>query len=222
MTLYWLAFALKVAAATTAVFVTWKRPEHRAVAAFLVGSTSVDMMRRALVGWVIAPARAAMRAAGLDPTVTPFTGWVRIACDLDGALVLTWTAGLAALAVWVFLKRRPWVVLAVWTLASVGLVVAYPAVRGESLRQVYLAAELASLATAIGAFVSWLRQREPRELHHTVLIFILCVEIATLLAPWREGIFARWNLAQAMYAALFAALAVLQGGSRWIRSQHTS
>lgn len=107
-------------------------------------------------------------------------------------------------------------------MSSGALAVTYPAVRGDGLGRVYLAAEVAALATSIGAFVVWVRRHEARGLHHTVVMFIVFMDIALLVAPWREGLFVRWDLAQVMYAALYAALAVLQGGAAWIRSSRTS
>lgn len=86
MNLQGLTLAFELTAALAAVALAWKREDHRPFAAFLIiAVVANDLARLVLQSWTIVPAREAMRAAGIDPAVTPFTGWVRVACDIEGA-----------------------------------------------------------------------------------------------------------------------------------------
>lgn len=215
MTLYWLALAFKVIAAALAAWIGRRRPDYRAVAGFLCGTTIVDVLRLALQAWVIGPARAQMVVAGINPAEAPFTGWVRFASDVDSVLFLTWPAGLAALCLWVYGKRRPWPIVVMFALAAAALVIGYPTLRYDALRRFYLGAELVALAVGVFLFLRWVRS-EPPLLAHVATSFILVIDLGTLVfGPWRWGLFGAWNLAQIMYAALYAALIVLQLGSLW-------
>ena len=217
MTLQGLTLAFELTAALAAVALAWKRADHRPFAAFLIIAVVVnDLARLALQSWVIVPARDAMRNAGIDPAVTPFTGWVRIACDIEGALYLLWPAGIAALSQWVYMKRSPRVVAGVYVLAVAALVIGYPWLRYDMLRKFYLAAELAALSVGIVAFLRWVRTEVPR-ISHVLTSCILVIELGVLLiGPWRFGLFTKWSMAQVMFAALYAVLTVLQVGALWI------
>jgi hypothetical protein len=216
VTLYWLALAFKVIAAALAVWIGRGRSEYRAVAGLIGGTTIVDVVRLALQARVIGPASGQMVAAGINPVEVPFTGWVRFASDVDRVLFLTWPAGLAALCLWVYGKRRPWPIVVVYALAAAAVVIGYPTLRYDALRRFYLGAELAALAVGVVAFVRWVRSEPPR-LAHVATSFVLVIDIGVLVfGPWRWGLFGAWNLAQIMYAVLYAALIVLQLGALWI------
>jgi hypothetical protein len=216
VSLHGLTLSFEITATVIAVAVAWKRPEHRPVAAFLAGTVLIDVVRLALQTWIIRPGRAEIAAAGLDPTVVAFTGWVRAASDLDCILFLAWPAGLAALSLWVYLKRRPWPVAGVYALASTVLLIGYSTIRYAALQQVYLATELAALTVGIGALGRWIGREAPR-LPQVVTSCILVTEIAQLaVGPWRYSVFGAWSLAHVMYSALYAVLIVLQIGALWI------
>lgn len=217
MNLHGLTLSFEITAALSAALVAWKRPEHRPVALFLgLCAVANDLARLALQRWAIVPARDAMRAAGLDPVSTPFTGWARVACDVEGALFLLWPAGLAALSVWLFAKRRPWAVLAAYLLAVAVLVIGHPIFRYGGLRKAYLFAELAALMVSVGAFLRWFRTEAPR-LPHVVASCILTIDLGLLLlGPWKHGLFDAWSLAQVMYSALYGVIVILQLGALWI------
>src|SRR5689334_14902241 len=82
-----------------------RRPDHRPIAALLTFGIVSDIAREALRMFVFVPAHERFGAE-------PFTGWPRVAGHVEEALFLGWVAGVASVAVWVFLKRRPWAVLA--------------------------------------------------------------------------------------------------------------
>jgi hypothetical protein len=216
MTLYWLALGFKAAAALLAFAVARRSVEHRPLGWLLGGTTIADVTRLALLATIIRPARDAARDAGLDPSAVLLDGWARIACIADSALFLAWFAGLAALSLWLFLRRRPWPVAVVYGLAVLALVIGYPALRHGALQRFYLAAELAALCVGLGSLARWIGREAPR-LPHVAAACVLATDLATLVAgPWRFNVFGAWSLALVMYAALYATLVVLQAGALWI------
>ena len=216
MSLHGLTLTLEITAAALAVVCARKHSEHRPVAAFLAGAVATDLTRLALQEWIIRPAREALLAAGIEPATVPLTGWPRVAFHLDSALFLSWFAALAALSLWVFLRRRPWPVAIVHGLAVTALVLSYPTIRYDTLLQFYLAAQLATLTVGLGALGPWLGRASPR-LPQVVTSCILMVDLAGIVAgPWRFGLFgAAWSFAQVMYSALYAVLIVVQTGALW-------
>jgi hypothetical protein len=220
MTLQGLTIMFEMGAAAMAIPAARVQPQYRPVTGFLVTTTIANAARLAIIAYVLAPARATMRAAGLDPALVPFTGWAEAACDVELALFLLWPAGIAALSIAVFLRRRPWAVAAIWALASIANAVSYPALRGATLARCYTAAELASLLVGVGCIVSWLPHRRERlpGLHTTVVMLLIAVGLTGLVkGPWRFGIFDTWALAQIGYAVTYAVIMVLEGGVLWIK-----
>lgn len=189
-----------------------RRPDYRPVALLLTLGLGIDVARRALGLFVISPARVTFGTA-------PFVGFARAAGHVDSALFLAWPAGLAALAIFVFSRRRSWAVLAIYVVAVVVLVIAYPLTRGDVLRRAYLAAELAALLIAVGTFLMWAIRGEAVTVPHLATMMILSIDLATLLGPWRGNVFTSWPAAQVMYTTLYAALAILQGVSSWFLSR---
>jgi hypothetical protein len=203
VTLHQLALAFESTAALVAVVVAWKRSEHRPVAAFLAGTVVADLVR---LGLSLGP----LAISG------PYKGPLRALFHVEQALFLTWPAGIAALALWVYRKRHPFPVAIAYALAVAVLVIGYPAIRGDLLRRCYLAAEIAAVVTAIGAFVRWVGRAPPR-LPQVVTTFVLVVDMVSLaVGPWQWGLFGAWALAQVIYSALYAVLIVVQIGALWI------
>jgi hypothetical protein len=200
-----------VALAAIVVLLVWsvarRRPEHRPVAGALTVGFTADLARKALVVYVIHPARAASGGA-------PLAGLARVACDVDNALFLAYPAALIALSVSVFMRRRLWPIAVAYVLAVAGLAVTYPASRGEALARVYMAAELAVVVTTIGALVTWFWRREPPSLTHGVTAMLGMCEIATLI-PYRLHLFSSWTIAQASYMTLYVILIALYGSDLW-------
>jgi hypothetical protein len=202
----WTVGVLLAGVATAlAWLVARERPDYHSVAALLTVGFISDLARQALRIAVFLPARE--RFAG-----APYTGWTRIAADADNALVLAYPAAIVAVALWVFLRRRPWLVAVGWAVSVAALAVAYPATRGAVLSRCYLGAELVAIAVTVGAAVTWFWRREPPTLTHAVTLLIGASEAATLL-PFRKGLFTSWTLAQAAYVTMYVILIVLQGGA---------
>jgi hypothetical protein len=218
MTLVAVVRALQVLSALAAVVVARRRPDYHAVALFLAGMALANAARVGLREQIILPAQAALAAQGFDPLTLPLHGLARAAAHLDHALFLGWPAGLAALAVYVYLGRRPWPVAILWALTVSLVVISYPALRLYAHRQLYLAAELCALAVAVGSFVHWLWSDKPLTLPRTVTLLIIGIDCGTVFGPYRIDLFSTWNLAQAMYAVLYLALVIIQGGTLWLSS----
>lgn len=200
--------ALSAAVVTLAWWVAARRPDHRPVALFLTLSLASDLVRWALTSWVLIPERA--RSGGV-----PFTGWHLVVCHIDRSLVLALHAGLAALAMWVFLRRRPWAVAVAWALAVAALAVTYPITRGEVLQRCYLAAELATLGVVSGCYVMWWWRREKPNFSNVCALLLGSGEVAILIGPYSRNIFTSWDIAQAMYATIYVVLLILHGGILW-------
>jgi hypothetical protein len=213
-----LTIALKCAAALLAGMVAYRRHDHWPVALFLMGTTAADLPHMAIVAWVLQPAREAIRAAGADPALVPFAGWTRVLGHIDVALFLTWPAGIAALALVLFTKRRPWPAAMAWAAVSIALALGYPAIRHDLLRRCYTAIELASLAVVAASVLTWgRRDRELPSFPQTVALLIFVAEFGSLfVGAWRWGLFLdAWFFSQVAYATLYAVLIVVQGGALW-------
>jgi hypothetical protein len=203
--------------ASIVVALSWvvarRRPDHRPVAAVLTVGLVSDLARQALRVAVFLPARERLNGA-------PFTGWTRVAADVDNAFFLAYPAAIVALMVVVFLRRRAWPVAVVWALAVAALAVAYPATRGATLSRCYLGAELAAVAMTVGAAITWFWRREPPTLTIGIALLVGASEAATLL-PFHKGIFDSWTLARVSYVTLYVILIVLYGGVVCGSSSHS-
>lgn len=204
----WL-LVLSAVTTATAWALSRRNREHRPIAWFLTLALAADAVR-----WPIQSVLTADRA--------PFTGPLRLLFHADEGLFLAWHAGIAALAMWLFLRRRPWVVGIAWALAVALLSATYPITRGQVLRQAYLAVELATLAVVTGFYVMfWWRKSAPT-LQTWCALIIGGVEIVIVAGPYTQGLFTAWDLAQAAYATLYGALCVVQGGALWALSKQSS
>ncbi|WP_437647334.1 hypothetical protein [Sorangium sp. So ce362] len=204
-------YALLALATLLAWVVARHRPEHRPVAWLLAYGLAANVVRRAIRIGVLAPARAELAGA-------PFTGWTRLAFHVESALFIGWIAGVAALAVWIFGRRRPWGVLAVYVVAVAVLAAGYPTFRGELLGRAYLALELAALCTSVGCLILWFLGGERGRTHHLAAGFIVIGESLMLLGPFRVGIFDAWDLARSILIALYISLVPVQGVAIWRRT----
>jgi hypothetical protein len=187
------------------------RPEHRPIAWLLAYGLASDAVRELIGARVLRPLRAEHGGA-------PFTGWPRVLCDVDNALFLGWTAGFAALAVWVYSRRRPWGVGLVYVVAVAVLAAGYPTIRGELLGRAYLACHLAALCVSIGCFLPWYAGSEPAKAHHIVTGLIVISELSMLAGPFKFGIFTTWDLARSILVALYITLVPVQGVALWRRT----
>src|SRR5262249_22622147 len=135
----------------------------------------------------------------------PFTGALRLLFHVDEGLYLAWHAGIVALALWVFLKRRPWIVAVVWGVAVAALSATYPVTRGQVLLRAYLAAELVTLAAIVGCFVMWWWRKNAPTLQTWCALIIGAFEVI-IVGPYRLGLIDAWDRAQAALATLHVVL----------------
>jgi hypothetical protein len=142
--------AMLIAAACAAVTLARRDIRNRPVAWYLVAVTAVDLLR-----WVRTPL--------LPPTTVPREGWELVLRHAEQLLYLAAILALPAMAMALFLRRRPlglptWVWcsgfgLSIWS----SLIGHYPEIRGRDLMQVYEAVEFAGIAVSVGCFIMWLR-----------------------------------------------------------------
>ncbi|WP_438014909.1 hypothetical protein WMF18_28980 [Sorangium sp. So ce315] len=204
-------WTLAVLSTVLAWLVSRHRPEHRPIAWLLGYGLATDAVRELIGARVLRPARAELAGA-------PFTGWVRVAGHVESALFVGWMAGVAALAVFIFGRRRPWGVLAVYVVAVAVLVAGYPTIRGAMLGRAYLALELAALCTSVGCLILWFLGGERGKTHHLAAGFIVIGESLMLVGPFRMGIFDAWDLARSILIALYISLVPVQGVAIWRRT----
>ena len=199
------------AAAILAVGFGWevvrRRADHWPAAALFTYGLGSDAARRLL-----------QRAAGYYGTGA-LEGWARVGFKVDQALFLGWYAGVAAVAVAVFLRRRPWIVLLGWMAVVAALL---PHERGLSLANKYRVVEFAALALGIAsAFAGVRRAEKPLTITHLALLLVLLAELAVFWAP---SAFLHWATAQVIYTAAFASVALLQAGFLvrfWLRKRRS-
>jgi len=211
----WL-LALSTIVTILAWMVARRRPDHRPIALFLTVALAADLARWPLRLFVLLPAHDRFGSAS-------FSGWWRVAGHLESALFLTWSAGIAAVAQVVFVRRRFWPVVAAWAIFVALLAIGYPTIRGAVLARFYLGAELVALAVAIGALVQWFWTEEPSGIQHTIVMLLIGVDLVVVIAgAWRHGIFASWNLAQISYSVLYFLLLALNGLALWLAPTSSS
>lgn len=213
--LRYVATALQIGAAGAAVLLARRRVDHRPFAVFFVATTAANFLR-----FIRHEAFAPIRPIGSPP----FVGAARVAFHIDQALFLAWPAAFAALAIWLFAKRRALALLPMlaWVVAVAYLATHYPAVRGEALHRFYLGAELGALAVAVSSIASLWWRRSPITPAGTCLLCCIAVDGGTLFAgAWRWGFWSEWALNQAAFTLLYAVLIAFQGvlWSRLSRSQ---
>jgi hypothetical protein len=205
-------YLMSLVATVLAWLVARRRPEHAPIAYLLTFGLASDLVRRAL-HWFLAPAYAELSGA-------PATGWVRFTVNIEQALFLGWPAGIAAVAMVIYLGRRPWPVAVGYVAGVLGIIVfGYPAIRGDLLRKAYLGFELTCLMVAVGCLLHWIafRKDTPRPRHLIVMLIIGAEAAGFIGGAWRFGIFTTWKLAQVAYTMLYSAVAVINGGVLWIR-----
>lgn len=198
-----------------AVILGWiiarREPEHRAIALVLTFGLSSDLAQRALLVLALPP-------PALDSP--PLAGWIRFAGHLESALFVAWPFSIAALALWVFARRRPRIVVVVYLIVMSMLIVYYPVTRGVLLGRVYLGVELASLSVALGALLPWIGRLSRSQEQLTVTSFCCGLLVtghfaAVVAGPYRFGLFDAWSLAQLSYLAIYLSIVAVQGRRIW-------
>jgi hypothetical protein len=143
----------------------------------------------------------------------PFTGAARVAFHIDEAIGISTLAAMAITAILLFLRRR-WLALLpglAWAGAVAYLSTHYPEVRGEALRRVYLAVELAALAIAAASIITWSWRREPPTPARICMLAVCVVDGGMLfVGSQRWGFWDRQDLEQACLTLLYLTVAAFQ------------
>src|SRR5262249_45015990 len=157
---------------------------HRPVAALLTFGLAADVVRQVLQWFVLAPAYGTLAGA-------PATGWIRVVTHVDQALFLAYPAALAATMLWIYIGRRPWLLMVGYAIATLIIVASYPGLRGAPLVEVCFGFQLACSLVMVGAFAHWVLFRSnPPAPSHFVVALMSVVEIANVsVGPWRVGLF---------------------------------
>lgn len=215
MTLLWIARLTQIAAAVSAVLLARRRADHRPFAVFLLVVTAANLARA-----VLASVYPLLRPLDMPP----LEGAARVAFHAEQALFTTWPAGIAAVSIALFARRR-WLALLpgfAWIGLVAYLATHYPTVRGEELRRVYLVAELGALCVTAAGAVLWTWRRESPSPARVALMCVVLMEGACLLAgAWRRGFWIYWNLQQIAYVLLYLTLTAFQVIT-WRRSLRSS
>jgi len=204
MILLWATRLALLLATVSAVALARRRADHWPFASLLVSLLLINTTRA-----VLSAHFGLIRPLGSPP----FTGAARVAFHVDQAGELASAAAFAALVIWLFSKRRSLAVIPgiAWVAAVAYLATHYPEIRGEPLRQVYLAAELAALAVAAMSFGVFWRRRESMTPARTCALVCFLVDAGTLfMGAWRWGFWTAWNLQQGAYLAMYAIIITLQ------------
>jgi hypothetical protein len=194
-----------------AVVLAWaaarRRPEHWPFAGLLTLGLVSDVIRWALQRWVLPPL----------PDNPPLTGWVRIAGDIDTALYVAWSIGIAAIALNTLAKRSMRPAIVAYVIVVAGLIIGYPTIRGEILRKVLLGIELASMLVGLASILVWRRRSERSTITAVCTSVLVAGHFGTILSgPYRFGLFGEaWFLAQVAYVLIYAVVIVLQAGILW-------
>jgi hypothetical protein len=202
--LLYFAIALQISSALAAVILTRCSVDHRPFAIWSVGTTASTIIRAI---------RAAIVMPGRRFDSPPYVGLQRVFFHVDEALFLASTAGLAAMVIVLFARRR-WLALLpglAWGVAVAYLATHYPEVRGEALRRVYLGAELAVLAVSAASIITWGWRREWPTPPRACAIIACLVDGGLLVAgAQRWGFWSRWDLQQYAVSVLYLTLTTYQ------------
>ena len=202
--LLWADRLALLAAAVSAVALSWRRSDHRPLAAFFGWFVGVEILRS-----VLNQRFGLIRPLGSPP----FTGAARIAFHADQAIELSWSAGLAIMVLLAFQQRRwPTVLVTLsWAGAVAYLATHYPEIRGDSLSKVYFAAELAALAIAAATLITWTWRREPPTPARIGILCVCVADVVTLVAgAYTWGFWVHWDLNQVAFTLTYATIAVYQ------------
>ena len=207
---FWTATVARLVAFISAFLLARRQREYAPVAWLLGGSLVADGVALTLTLLVLVPARAV--------GAVPYTGSARIAFHITQALFVGWSAGISALAVHTFARRRAWVVALVYAVVVAAIAAAYPELRRERLQSAYLAITLIAIAASIGAIAVWWRNKPtapPRPVQIAAALFVL-FEFGALLGPYAAGMIdVNWPIANGLHMGLDVGLTLLM--VRWLR-----
>lgn len=222
--------AAHILAAILAVAVAWRRRDCVALASFIAGTALADAARGAL----------RLTSPWLSGDIPPLhTAIERVVLHVDQALYLTWSAGLAAVALATLAPGRAepvqrtsdpeplpprrsvtWLPLAGWAVIVATLSAFY--IRTPNVRSVYLFADVLAVAVAVGALGIAARDRLAPTLSRVAVIAVLSAHAAALFVVWSGDGWARWQIALGSYLGLYTLLCLILGGALWAKPASSS
>jgi hypothetical protein len=201
------AYLLRAVVATLAILLARRRVQHRPVALFLTLDAALDALRF----YVVRPLYL--------PFSTPYTGVPRFWFHVGEAIFTLWPVGIACLCTVVFLRRRPWWPMAVGALALATLVAGYPhPFRGDTLGKAYAVIDACAVAWSLTGVAIWTLQRRRPRPEHACASLLALIDISLFAGPFMPPAphpFDSWVTAQAIYAMVWAMLALVHVGAIW-------
>jgi hypothetical protein len=193
--------ALCAGAAVAAVALVRRDARHKPVVWYLVAVFGLDLLRLGL--HQLLPSGPAVRQ-----------GSVVVLRHADQAVYVALLMAVPAMAVRLFLRRRPWMIAAAGLVLWLAIVVSYPGLRGDVLLELYSVVELAGALLAVGCFVTWAKSPQAEEGSAPIQsgIILAGASLATVIVPSLFGALSleRWDAIMALHALAFAAVLVLQ------------
>jgi hypothetical protein len=204
------------AIAACALVVRRRWTGYAPVAALLVWCTTHALGRSAVQAAFLNPARAAL---GPD---APYYGAALPAYFAEVALRSTWPFAILAACIVVFLRRRPWWLVAAWSVTSLALCVAYPELRREP--QALVEAGIASVCWLASVGVAWYGhrrlRRDPPECYVPMALILSAQLAVILLVQWSGRPEQDWSIARLIQGVVYAALLVYQSVNLWKPMSH--
>lgn len=214
MTWEWLVpilYGLSAVATASAWALYMRTREHLSVAVLLSTGLASDLAIKALRDLYLNDITARL---GVN---APWFGWPRIAGHMTDALSMAWPAAIAGAAYLAFLQRRPWPVVAAYTLTMAGLVIVHPIAGDGSLGRALTAVELVSVMVALGCAATWYQRSGERTTSaQACMVVVICTELASLAGSWRLGVLTDWHFTQIAYLAGFVVLIAMQWSWSWL------
>jgi hypothetical protein len=196
------ALVMIICVATTAAGLVLARRDarHRPVAGYLAAVLGLDLLRLGL-HQVLPPGSGERHGVAL------------LLRHLDQGAYLGVLLAPAAMAMSLFLRRRPWPIVVAGAAAWAMVVLSYPALRGADLLRFYTAVELAGGLAAAGMFVTWARSSWLScSVPIMAGIVLIAASLASIAVPalTGAGALARWPAIVALNGVALAAVLALQ------------
>jgi len=203
MLLGWVTFGALCIAAITAVLLARRGAEYWPIAAFLCVVALANLIRVPLLRF--------------EPEgQSPLEGWPRVGFHVNEALYLIWDTALVTAAICVFVRRNalPWLLplpALGWAGTVAYLATHYPAMRGETLRDVYVLTDVAALTVGAAGVVSWTWRRVAPTPAHVAITGILFTQLLMVIGgALRYGLWDRYYLDQIVSLLAYVTLSVYQ------------
>lgn len=183
-----------------------RRALYAPVAILLTWFTATSVARVSVQAAMLVPARAAL---GADPPYPwPVRGWYFVELALRASIPFS----ILGAALYVFLRRRPWIAAIGWALAAAYLCAMYPELRRESQARAEAWIGLACWATSvIAGWLGHFRRRVDIRECYVPMALVLSVHAAVLFVVQFGGYAQRdWGPSRIVQGTVFAALLVYQ------------